>query len=588
MDAMPERLDAARAELIANAERIGASAISEFAPLDDGRNELTLEVSVGNAPVRLRAVLPIAHPFGEIEVFVEASEWRRFAHQNADGKICPPPEAVSARDDSRLVQAVEAAGNWLREAALGTLTVDSERYELPEFPIRKHDWRFLFDEEAANHASWASYLGGTGEVLLAQHAAGWAAEWYRSSSGIAIAKRSSIREPSDATRVSARWVLVNGFSATGHRVSRNWDDLRAVFPALDDALFRAWYESTAGFAVLLVGSPMRATWGGTPERVHWQPIIVESFKSARAKAKASLRNNGRSCKGKHLAPRVQWRQSGPMATLRDIPWGCSEDVSRDRLYARTSPVSRAFVSPIVIGCGAIGSAIADYLVRDGLARIAVVDKDILEYGNLCRHVLNGAAVGTAKAKALEAHLRLVSPSVDAHGICATLPPMRQKDEDDFRQSLLRADLVIDASGDDEVLEWLGGIECNAQLVSVWTNSDASIGVCVLAGCSQGRLSLAELRAHVRESIDAGAVPGVSAIDFLGPAPIVPGTGCWHPTFRGGWNRVAALSAAASEWLGAAARGANDGRAVVFRFREGGWQKARGWRIPVPSPFARAG
>src|SRR5690606_39891875 len=42
---------------------------------------------------------------------------------------------------------------------------------------------------------------------------------------------------------------------------------------------------------------------------------------------------------------------------------------------------------LVIGCGALGSAAADLLVRAGVGRIVIVDRDYVEITNLQRQVL---------------------------------------------------------------------------------------------------------------------------------------------------------------------------------------------------------
>ena len=41
-------------------------------------------------------------------------------------------------------------------------------------------------------------------------------------------------------------------------------------------------------------------------------------------------------------------------------------------------------SVAVIGCGALGSVIADSIVRAGVGRVVVVDRDYIESGNLQR------------------------------------------------------------------------------------------------------------------------------------------------------------------------------------------------------------
>lgn len=206
-----------------------------------------------------------------------------------------------------------------------------------------------------------------------------------------------------------------------------------------------------------------------------------------------------------------------------------------------------------------------------------MDGDVLEYGNLCRHVLTAAALRVNKARALAAHLESVSPSVHARYWDANLPPQTNANESRFNEALKNTDLVIDATGNNEVLGWLGSNEGERPIASIWTNADASVGAAVLAGPGCG-VTADQLAENVRAAISAGSVPGVSIADYRGPELLVPGTGCWHPTFRGSWARMVALSGAMTEWLYRAVRVSRNGRLVVFRFSEGTWKRARAWSI----------
>jgi adenylyltransferase/sulfurtransferase len=42
---------------------------------------------------------------------------------------------------------------------------------------------------------------------------------------------------------------------------------------------------------------------------------------------------------------------------------------------------------VIIGCGALGGNIATFLVRAGVGKITIVDRDFIEYHNLQRQVL---------------------------------------------------------------------------------------------------------------------------------------------------------------------------------------------------------
>ena len=78
-------------------------------------------------------------------------------------------------------------------------------------------------------------------------------------------------------------------------------------------------------------------------------------------------------------------------------------------------------SVIIIGCGALGCNIATSLVRAGVGRIRIIDRDFIEYHNLQRQVLfdeEDIRAGLPKAIAAERHLTNVNSSVEIKGIVA--------------------------------------------------------------------------------------------------------------------------------------------------------------------------
>ncbi len=74
---------------------------------------------------------------------------------------------------------------------------------------------------------------------------------------------------------------------------------------------------------------------------------------------------------------------------------------------------------LVVGCGALGCAVAEWLARAGVGRIVLVDRDVVEVTNLQRQVLfdeRDARAGTPKAAAAAERLKCVNSAVrvDAH------------------------------------------------------------------------------------------------------------------------------------------------------------------------------
>lgn len=82
-------------------------------------------------------------------------------------------------------------------------------------------------------------------------------------------------------------------------------------------------------------------------------------------------------------------------------------------------------SAVVAGCGAIGAGTANLLVRAGVGRIRIVDRDFVEPSNLQRQTLfdeSDAREALPKAIAAERKLRAINSSVNVEGVVADINP----------------------------------------------------------------------------------------------------------------------------------------------------------------------
>lgn len=74
---------------------------------------------------------------------------------------------------------------------------------------------------------------------------------------------------------------------------------------------------------------------------------------------------------------------------------------------------------VIIGCGALGSIIATSLVRAGVGKVKILDRDFIELHNLQRQLLfdeEDIRKDLPKAIAAEQHLKKVNSSIDIEGI----------------------------------------------------------------------------------------------------------------------------------------------------------------------------
>src|ERR1700691_4139474 len=82
-------------------------------------------------------------------------------------------------------------------------------------------------------------------------------------------------------------------------------------------------------------------------------------------------------------------------------------------------------SVVLAGCGALGTVVANLLVRAGLGRLRIIDRDFVEPSNLQRQTLfdeADAREALPKAVAAERHLRAINGGAEVEGIVADLTP----------------------------------------------------------------------------------------------------------------------------------------------------------------------
>jgi molybdopterin/thiamine biosynthesis adenylyltransferase len=109
---------------------------------------------------------------------------------------------------------------------------------------------------------------------------------------------------------------------------------------------------------------------------------------------------------------------------------------------------------LLVGCGALGSALAEIVVRAGVGALTVVDRDLVDESNLQRQSLfdeDDARQGRAKAAAAEARLRRINSDVRIDGV---VRDVTARNVDELVRS---ADLVLDGTDNLEARFFLNEI-----------------------------------------------------------------------------------------------------------------------------------
>jgi adenylyltransferase/sulfurtransferase len=105
-----------------------------------------------------------------------------------------------------------------------------------------------------------------------------------------------------------------------------------------------------------------------------------------------------------------------------------EKYSRQILFAPIGEAGQERLlasSAVLVGCGALGTVLASLLVRAGLGKLRIVDRDFVEPSNLQRQTLfeeSDARDALPKAVAAERRLRAINSGVLVEGVVADLTP----------------------------------------------------------------------------------------------------------------------------------------------------------------------
>jgi adenylyltransferase/sulfurtransferase len=119
--------------------------------------------------------------------------------------------------------------------------------------------------------------------------------------------------------------------------------------------------------------------------------------------------------------------------------------SRQELFSGLGPEGQARLRAarvLVVGVGALGSALAEMMARAGVGALTVVDRDFVEESNLQRQSLfeeKDAEAGLPKAVAAEAKLRRINSEVTVRGLVSDVSA------DNVKALVAEADLVLDGT-----------------------------------------------------------------------------------------------------------------------------------------------
>jgi molybdopterin-synthase adenylyltransferase len=130
-------------------------------------------------------------------------------------------------------------------------------------------------------------------------------------------------------------------------------------------------------------------------------------------------------------------------------------------------------SAVIVGCGAIGAAAAGLLVRAGVGRVRILDRDFVEPSNLQRQTLfdeDDARAAIPKAVAAQRKLRAINGGVAVEGLVADLNPRNAE------ELLTGFDLILDGTDNFETRFLINDFAVQSIVPWIYAAAVASYGV----------------------------------------------------------------------------------------------------------------
>jgi len=162
---------------------------------------------------------------------------------------------------------------------------------------------------------------------------------------------------------------------------------------------------------------------------------------------------------------------------------------------------------VIVGCGAIGAAAANLLVRAGVGRVRIIDRDFVEPSNLQRQTLfdeADAREALPKAVAAERKLRSINSAITVEGVVADLNPRNAP------ELLAGFDLILDGTDNFETRFLVNDFAVSSGLPWIYAAAVASYGltITILPGVTPCLACLLETqRQGLEETCDTVGVLG---------------------------------------------------------------------------------
>ncbi|MDY4784376.1 ThiF family adenylyltransferase [Pygmaiobacter massiliensis] len=499
------------------------------------------------------------YPSGQIHVYPSASNGivATFSHQSCNafivsnglwrsGDLCLA--SISASLDqgafdkaptdisTRLYWHIERTIRWLYAAVDGTLTGTADLFESPDFSAhRAGEYRAVYNEDAVSLMNWSNenemewrvgtvdYIcekkGGIFYLIPKQYLS--SDKKFCFSPPWETAYQKSNANPHE----KGLWILLKHIP-----VLNIWQAPITLVELCDcckadgidlreeiinfSSLCRDGYQHPVS-----IGFPIPQKLNGPAKEITWKTFLLPTLSYKHSHSHKLGAPNGFQFNERG------WSFNDKMNILVDkmeLQWMPSENWNRSAISSRGHLTEKMqYQNILLIGCGSLGSSIAEILARSAAYRITCLDPETLLAGNLCRHTLTAAALSCPKASALAAHIKDINPCIDVR---SSYKSIELSESGAPSVDLSSYDIIIDSTGEDSVLETLETTYYKTQKTFV----SCSVGL------GAEHLYFGAIKSHqpdfssFRSLVAPYCVNDISTYDVMD----LPrdGIGCWHPLF----------------------------------------------------------
>lgn len=499
-------------------------------------------------------ILSINYPFGEIKCYPDSAEGIKSTHNHqdsniqqpgkkwAEGKLCLTEpfglDRISQHNDpvgnreARLKWYIQRTIAWIQAAINDDLVGFQEPFELPyiKYDAELNDFRLVYNEGQESLTNWSNHYQCYGLATISSlrsiTTCGIISQFKDWENKQIISKwfDAPIDHRTETELLCFWWLWESPIVLLPWQAPRNWGELRTIGERqrIDVDKTLHMISSNArdkGVCILLLGYPIPKNKGESICEIHFEAIRIPAL-SSKIEPHDGFRNND---KGFWMRERKE-----VFGDQKEIAYMHIENWHPDRLLARGRIEETLREMPtIVIGVGALGSVIAEMLVREGLLSILLIDHDVLSAGNIVRHTLTLNDIGKYKTEALKAKLEAINPLVVVETLNMKLPV----NQADLHNVIVDYKLVVDCTGSDEVLMLLSAPKFSIPKYfasfSLGYRADRLYAY-IESGFSFSRDNFEASYKFWKE---------IEARDWQSDGETIEGAGCWSPLFPARYDDI---------------------------------------------------